>query len=318
MSVSTFYRWKKSPVDQRKGSRKTPAHALSEEERKEIIEVSCSDEFKDKNPYEIYVILLERGRYIASPRTFYRVLKAEGKLQHRANRKPAQRPSKPPQRKATGPDQVYTWDITYLPTQVRGMFFFAYVIIDLWTREIVGWAIHTSEDEEHAKELFLSIKRKRNLNGVFLHSDNGNPMKASSFSVWLINLGMILSYSRPLVKNDNPFSEALFGTMKGLPGFPRAFETIEAARQWLSSFAYWYNKEHRHSGIGYVTPHQRRSGESAMLFEKRNKTLQIAWKEKPERFPKTGPKYWKEQRVVYFNPTPYEENALYTVREKAS
>jgi transposase InsO family protein len=318
LSVATFYRWKKEPEDRRKGSRRSPSHKLSEEERQEILDISCSDEFKDSNPYEIVAILLERGTYIASARTFYRVLKAEGKLQHRSNRKAPQRRTKPPERKATGPDQVYTWDITYLPTRVRGMFFYAYIIMDVWTREIVGWAIHTAESEEYARQLFLQIKRRKNLKGVYLHSDNGNPMKASSFSVWLISLGMILSYSRPLVKNDNPFSEALFGTLKRSAGFPRAFASIEAAREWLASFAVWYNNSHRHSGIGYVTPVQRRTGESTKLFEKRNDTLDRAWKEKPERFPKKGPKYWKEKRVVYLNHSQYEENQVYGTAEKSA
>jgi transposase InsO family protein len=291
---------------------------LSEEERQVILDVSCSDEFKDSNPYEIVAILLERGIYIASPRTFYRVLKAAGMLHHRSNRKAPQKRTKPPQRTATGPDQVYTWDISYLPTQVRGMFFYAYVIMDVWTREIVGWAIHSSESEEYARQLFLQIKRRKNLKGVYLHSDNGNPMKASSFSVWLIGLGMILSYSRPLVKNDNPFSEALFGTLKRSAGFPRAFASIEAAREWLASFVGWYNNSHRHSGIGYVTPVQRRTGESTKLFEKRNDTLDKAWKEKPERFPKNGPKYWKEKRVVYLNPSQCGENQVYRASENSA
>jgi transposase InsO family protein len=287
------------------------SHALTEEERKRIIDVCCSDEFKDKNPYEIVVILLERGIYIASVRTFYRVLKEEGKLHHRSNRRPPQRSSRPPERKATGPDQVYTWDITYLPTVVKGLFFYAYIIMDIWSREIVGWAVHTSESEEHARELFESIKRRRKLTGVYLHSDNGNPMKASTFTVWLITLGMILSFNRPLVKNDNPYSESLFGTMKRVPGFPRAYETIDAAREWLALFTYWYNNEHRHSGIGYVTPMQRRTGESAKLFKKRNQTLEKAWKEKPQRFPKSGPRFWVEQKIVYLNPATYELKRVY-------
>ena len=318
LSVSTFYRWKNNSVDRRKGSAHTPSHALSKAEKQQIIDVCCSDEFKDKNPYEIVVILLERGIYIASARTFYRVLKAHGKLHHRTNRRPAQRTVKPPERKATGPDQVYTWDITYLPTTVKGLFFYAYLIMDIWNREIVGWAIHTSESEDHARELFLSVKRRRNLKGVFLHSDNGNPMKASSFTVWLISLGMILSFNRPLVKNDNPYSEALFGTMKRSPAFPRAFATLAAAREWLAEFTYWYNNEHRHSGLGYVTPIQRKTGESKELFERRNRTLEKAWNTNPERFPKTGPKYWEEKSEVYLNRTSYSENDVYQIRDFAS
>ena len=146
--------------------------------------------------------------------TFYRVLKEAGKLHHRSNARPPRKPYKPPELKATGPDQVYTWDITWVPSMVRGIFWYCYAIIDIWNREIVGWAIHEEESEHHARDLFESLRHRHNLKGTWVHSDNGNPMKGATFSVWLATLGMFLSHSRPLVKNDNPYIESFFRTLK--------------------------------------------------------------------------------------------------------
>lgn len=267
------------------------------------MEICCQPEFRDKTPPEIVAILAERGTYIASARTFYRVLKAADKLHHRGNGRPPRTPYTPPELKATGPDQVYAWDITWIPSMVRGIFWYAYVVVDVWSREIVGWAIHHEESEEHARALFERLRLRRNLQGTWLHADNGNPMKGATFAVWLATLGMFLSHSRPLVKNDNPYIESFFKTVKYHASYPGRFATIDAAREWLGDFIHWYNRVHRHSGIGYVTPEQRRTGQTSELFRLRNETLFKAWERHPKRFPKNGPKLWKEQRVVYLNPT---------------
>lgn len=248
--------------------------------------------------------------YIASSRTFYRVLKEAGKLHHRGNTKAPKKPYAPPELKADGSDQVYTWDITWLPTFVRGVFLYCYAIIDVWSREIVGWAIHESESEEHARALFERLKAKRNLQGVWVHSDNGNPMRGATFSVWLANMGMFLSHSRPLVKNDNPYIESFFKTLKYHAAYPGRFRDLDDARNWMGNFIDWYNTTHRHSGIGYVTPEQRRRGEDIDLFERRNETLSEAWKRLPDRFPKTGPKMWTQNRIVYLNPSKETQNYI--------
>lgn len=299
----TFRRWRSDPIDRRAACRKTNRRALSEEERSRIVEICCSPKYRDVTPPEIVARLAEEGTYIASARTFYRVLKEAGKLHHRGNTRPPRTPYKPPELKATGPDQVYSWDITWIPSLVRGIFWYAYVIVDVWSREIVGWSIHHEEHERHAKVLFEQLRRRRNLSGTWLHADNGNPMKGATFAVWLATLGMFLSHSRPLVKNDNPYIESFFKTLKYHAAYPRRFETIEAAREWFADFIDWYNTTHRHSGIGYVTPQQRRSGASSELFRRRNETLRAAWEMHPERFPKTGPRFWRESRVVYLNPS---------------
>ena len=299
----TYARWKADPTDRRKGSQKRNTRALTEEERRQIIEVCTSDRFKDISPGEIVAILAEEGTYIASERTFYRVLKAAGLVNHRTNSRPARRSYQPPELKATGPDQVYTWDISWLPTNVNGMFWYCYAVIDVWSREIVGWAIHSRESEQHARDLFESIKQRRNLKGVWVHSDNGNPMRGATFSVWLATMGMFLSHSRPLVKNDNPYIEAFFRTLKYHAAYPGRFATIDEARSWMGDFIDWYNRTHRHSGLGYITPEQRRLGEDLGLFARRNETLRNAFEKHPERFPKRGPKEWKSRRVVYLNPS---------------
>ena len=299
----TYSRWKDHALDRRKGSPKKTKRSLTEEERRKIIEVCTSDRFKDSTPGEIVAILAEEGIYIASERSFYRVLKNAGLLHHRRNSRPARKVQQPPELKATGPDQVYSWDITWLPSKVNGLFWYCYAVIDVWSREIVGWSIHERESEQHGRELFESIKQRRNLNGVWVHSDNGNPMRGATFSVWLASLGMFLSHSRPLVKNDNPYIESFFRTLKYHAAYPGRFATIEQARSWMGDFIDWYNRTHRHSGLGYITPEQRRCGDDIRLFALRNKTLQKAFELHPERFPKRGPKMWKSKRVVYLNPS---------------
>ena len=171
----TYTRWKRDPQDKRTGSTRCKKRTLTAAERQDIIEVCTSDRFKDSSPGEIVAILAEEGKYIASERSFCRVLKDAGLLHHRRNSRPARRSHRPPELKATGPDQVYCWDITWLPSQVHGLFWYCYTVIDVWSREIVGWAIHENEYEQHAHSLFESIRQRRKLEGVWLHADNGNP-----------------------------------------------------------------------------------------------------------------------------------------------
>ena len=288
MHPRTYARWKTDPTDRRTGSRKRCKGTLTEEERQRIIEVCTSERFQDSAPGEIVAILAEEGSYIASERTFYRVLKAAGLLHHRRNSRPARKSPQPPEVQATGPGQVFTWDITWLPSYVQGVFWYCYAVIDVWSREIVGWTIQERESEEYGRQLFESIQRRQDLRGVWVHSDNGNPMRGATFSVWLASLGMFLSYSRPLVKNDNPYIESFFRTLKYHAAYPGRFRTLAEARNWMGDFIDWYNTVHRHSGLGYITPEQRRKEEDLRLCALRNQTLQKAFEEHPERFPRKG------------------------------
>lgn len=303
ISTATFYRWKNSGgMDKRKGARKRVVRKLTEEERQEIISIACEDRFKDSTPYEIVAILLDEGTYLASVSTFYRILREAGLIHHRGNGRPGHKQSRPAELKATGPDQVYSWDITWLPTCVRGMFLFAYMIIDVWSRKVVCWEIHTEESAAIAEAMFKRLAQEKNLKGVNLHSDNGHPMKGSMLLVTLHLLGVLPSFSRPRVSNDNPFIESFFKTVKFTPGYPGRFRDIDHAREWMADFVDWYNTEHRHSGIGYITPEQRHSGQVKKIMRFRNNVMDKAKILYPERF-SGDPVRWSEFPVVYLNPS---------------
>lgn len=302
ISIRTFQRWERACfADARKGSIKKVPRKLTEEERQKVKDIACSPAYKDLNPYEIVAILAEKGTYIASERTFYRILMADGLLHHRGNQKPRTRVAMPDELVADGPDQVWSWDITWLKTDVRGLFYYAYVIIDIWSKDIIGWEIHDREDDELAAAMFRRLKVKHKMRGLFLRSDNGNPMKGATMLMTLYHLGIIPSYSRPKVSNDNPFIESLFKTVKYTAGYPGHFTSIEHARNWMATFVNWYRTEHRHSAIGYVTPEQRRSGEYTKIFEMRNKTLEKAKTRNPERWGKKQ-RVWGCDDKVYLNP----------------
>ncbi len=303
ISVRTYQRWKSgNHKDKRKGADKHIPRKLTEEEKDEIIKVSSSDEFKDSTPYEIVIILLEKMKYIASISSFYRVLKAADLLHHRSNKRKGSKQTAPPEKVATGRNQVWTWDITWLPSFIKGHFYYSYMIIDIWDRSIVGWEIHESESEEHARSLFQRTLSQQEYPDVHIHSDNGNPMKGMTLLALLYVLGCKNSFSRPRVSNDNPFIESFFGTMKTSFKYPGKFESIEQEREWLASFVDWYHTKHRHSGIHYFTPQQMRNGEFKTLVEKRNRTMLLAAAKNPHRW-SSKVKQWKTDHTVYLNPT---------------
>jgi len=303
ISGRTYQRWKSGSIeDKRKGAEKNIPRKLTEEERQEIISVSCSSEFKDSNPYDIFINLLEKETYIASISSFYRVLKEENLLHHRSNRRPRTNRSTPPEAVATGPNQVWTWDITWLPTKVRGIFQYSYMIQDIWDKNIVGWEIHDSEDERHAKALFEKTMCEQGFPEVHIHSDNGNPMKGISLLSMLYDLGCKNSFSRPRVSNDNPFIESFFGTMKCSVKYPGRFKNITEARIWMADFVDWYNTNHRHSGIYYFTPQQMRTGKYQKIAGVRNKTMLEAMKRNPSRWSRPA-KQWNQPHTVYLNPS---------------
>lgn len=302
ISIRAFQRWDQScNHDGRKGAKKKVPRKLTEEERQKVKDTACEKQYKDLNPYEIVALLAENGTYIASERTFYRILKAGGLLHHRGNTKPAIKKPEPDELVATGPSQIWSWDITWLRSDVRGLFYYAYVIKDIWTKEIIGWVIHDRENDELAATMFNRLKLKHNMRGIFLRSDNGNPMKGATMLMMLYSLGVIPSYSRPKVSNDNPFIESLFKTLKYTAGYPGQFKDIDHARIWMANFVNWYNTEHRHSAIGYVTPLERRSGAYNIIFEKRNDTLAAAREKNPERWGKKI-RVWGCNDTVYLNP----------------
>ncbi len=231
--------------------------------KKEIVAQCNAPRFRDLNPYEIVALLLNENCYLASVRTVYRVLKESDMLHHRSNLRVRKGHAKPPERVATASDQVYTWDITYMARSVKGLFFYAYVVTDIFDKSIVGWAVHEEESGSHSRDLFERILNGRKVKLKALHADNGGPMKGITLMALLRELKVDVSHSRPRTSNDNPFIESLFKTMKYRVNYPGRFEDLNEARLWLAEFVHWYNTEHLHSTIGYVTPEQMRTGQSS-------------------------------------------------------
>jgi putative transposase len=301
ISYRSYLRWKNGQTkDRRKGAKKHVPRKLSIEEEQAFLKEANSKEFRDKTPGQIVATLLERGIYYASERTLYRILKKHKALGHRRNSRAPVKSQKPQELVADAPNQVLTWDITWLPTTVKGIFLFAYVIIDIFSRKIVGWSVEDEESPELAKALFRRTLQSQKNKPQFVHADNGGPMKGLSLVAFLTALQVNLSYNRPRVSNDNPFIESFFGSMKGHVKYPKCFQDIESARRWFADFIHWYNNHHQHSGIGYVTPEQRHTGQDLDILSTRQRTLEIAARNKPQRFVK-GPRNLLISRKVSLN-----------------
>lgn len=305
LGIRTVQRWRRQDggEDGRRGPRSEPANKLSAAEREKILETLNSPEYCDLPPSQVVPLLADEGRYLASEATMYRILREEQQLAHREASRPRAH-QRPREHRATGPNQVWSWDITYLRGPVRGTFFYLYLFVDVWSRKIVGAEVYEEECNEKAARLFRKICRDEGLDPdkLVLHSDNGGPMKGSTMQATLEQLGVIPSLSRPRVSNDNPFSESLFRTLKFRPGYPEGpFESLGEARLWIRSFLGWYNKEHLHSGIGFVTPESRHSGRDRRILEKRRVVYQQACRDRPERFA-GGIRQWKRPETVYLNP----------------
>jgi len=302
ISLRTLQRWKSGGrEDKRKGASKRVVRKLSAATRQEVIAECNSQRFCDHNPHKIVPLLLNEGRYIASVRTFYRILKEEKLLHHRSNTQVRKKRSKPPERKATKSNQVWCWDITWMSRDVRGLFYYAYVITDIFDKSIVGWAVHDRESDAHSRELFDCTLNGRHIALKALHADNGGPMKGVTLMALLRDLKVEVSHNRPRTSNDNPFIESLFKTLKYQVTYPLQFKDIGHAREWMASFVNWYNTEHLHSAIDYVTPEQMRSNQAAAIFEKRNETMQDAQAENPERWGSRKAKWWGAPKEVVLN-----------------
>lgn len=306
LNERSLQRWQldMSRGDQRPTRTQTPGNRLSAREREQLLTVVNSEEFGSHPPSQIVPILADRGQYIASESTFYRTMKAESLLKHRGAERPAERRHKPRALCATAPRQLFSWDITYLPTPVKGLYFYLYLFMDIFSRKIVGWQIYDAESSELAGEVMRDICVRENIepNQVVLHSDNGSPMKGATMLATLQALGVAPSFSRPAVSNDNPYSESLFKTLKYRPAYPRqAFESLLAARQWVGTFVQWYNHEHRHSAINFVTPAERHHGLDSALLQKRVAVYEAAKSRHPERW-SGDTRNWQPVRVVHLNP----------------
>ena len=308
VSARTLERWRAGATDDarhgpRPGARRAPPNQLTSAERRAVLATVNAAEYRDLSPRQIVPRLADAGRYLASESTIYRILRAEEQLTHRGRAKPAGR--RPPRaHHATGPDQVWSWDITYLKTPVRGQFLYLYLVMDIWSRKIVGWAVHEEEAAAHAARLFREICRGNRLTpqGLVLHADNGGPMKGATMVATLERLGVLASFSRPGVSNDNPFSEALFRTLKYRPGYPaQPFADLAAARTWVAAFVRWYNHDHRHSAIRFVTPAERHTARDGALLQQRHAVYQRARARTPARW-SGATRDWTPIAEVQLNP----------------
>jgi putative transposase len=310
ISPKALQRWVKadSLIDKRQTVVKYPKNKLSELEQARVIAVANSEEFADSPPSQIVPKLADKGIYIASESTIYRTLKAHDQLTKRTSTRTYNHP-KPTPFVATEPNQIYCWDITYLPSQVKGRFFYLYMVMDIFSRKIVGWQAHDNESSALASDLMVDICQRENIDKdqVVLHSDNGSPMKGATMLATLQQLGVMPSFSRPSVSNDNPYSESLFRTFKYRPSYPEnKFKTLADARLWIEEFVNWYNYSHCHSGIQFVTPAQRHENKDTDILAKRHQVYQIAKAKNPERW-SVNTRNWEPITEVALNPNKAEK-----------
>jgi len=293
VSVRTYHRWKAPGsvrADQRADAlRPTPRNKLSEQERTDIVNLCNQPSYRSRPPAYIVADQADQGRYLASESTFYRVLRDHGQLHHRGRQKAPESTRPPTTHAADAPNRLWSWDISWLPGPACGTWWYLYLIVDVFSRKIVGHEVYEAETGALACELIEKAYWREHLASkdkpLILHSDNGSPMKAATFLQKLYDLGITPSRSRPRVSNDNAYSESLFRTLKYRPGFPvNGFATINDAREWMHRFVGWYNHEHRHSALHYVTPAQRHSGEATHVLAGRRATYERARQARPERW----------------------------------
>jgi putative transposase len=311
IDLRTFQRWRAGEeevtADRRpKAVRPRPAHALSEAERAHIIKLANEPRFASTPPARIVPALADEGIYVGSEASFHRVLRDHDQMQRRGRARPPRSAGPPSTHVATGPGQVWCWDVTFLQAHVQGHWFYLYLILDLYSRKIVGFEVHDTDQAEHAAHL---VRRTALAEGIHaratrpvLHGDNGPSVKATTVSAMLHWLGIAPSHSRPRVSDDNAYAEALFRTAKYRPEFPsRGFADLAEVRQWAADFVLWYNHDFRHSGIRYVTPAQRHAGEDGAALAARHALYQQAREANPRRW--SGPtRNWTPIGAVTLNP----------------
>jgi putative transposase len=288
-----------SPIRERPPS----PRALSTDEKTTVRELLNSERFQDQAPREVYATLLDEERYLCSWRTMYRILAENHEIRERRDQ--LQHPAyAKPELLATRPNQVWSWDITKLRGPVTWTYYYLYVILDVYSRYVVGWMIAERESEELAQELIRVTCEKQGIQPgqLTLHADNGSAMIAKSVAQLLIDLDVVKSHSRPHVSDDNPYSESQFKTLKYRPDYPERFASLVAARIWAQTFFAWYNAEHHHTGLGLLTPMVVHSGQAETVLQKRQQVLDLAYAAHPERFVKHAPVPAQLPVAVWINP----------------
>jgi putative transposase len=302
VSRASFYRQQQpSPVEPK--PRPRPERALSEREQQQVLDLLHSERFVDQSPAEVHASLLDEGVYLCSLRTMYRLLAAHDEVRERRNQRRHPVYQKP-QLLATGPNQLWSWDITKLPGPLKYTYFHLYVILDVFSRYVVGWMVAHRESEILAERLIRLTCQKQQIqrNQLTLHADRGSSMRSKTVALLLSDLGITKSHSRPHVSNDNPFSEAHFKTLKYQPLFPKQFGSIEDSRAFCQPFFDWYNHEHHHSAIGWLTPAMLHFGQAESVLQARQQVLQAAYLAHPERFVKGLPLPPSLPTEVWINP----------------
>lgn len=283
--------------------RPAPPRALSPEEREEVLDILHSERFQDKAPHEVYATLLDEGAYHCSIRTMYRILGENFEVKERRNQ--LRHPDyKKPELLATAPNQVWSWDITKLLGPVKWTYFYLYVILDIFSRYVVGWMVASCESAELAKRLITESCEKQGIQKgqLTIHADRGSSMKSKPVAFLLSDLGITKTHSRPHTSDDNPYSEAQFKTLKYRPDFPERFGSIEDARAFCQTFFHWYNQEHRHTGISLLTPEMVHYGRADMTIQSRQNVLTAAYEAHPERFVRKMPLHKLLPEAAWINP----------------
>jgi putative transposase len=282
--------------------RPAPPRTLSEPEQQEVLDTLHSERFQDIAPHEVYATLLDEERYLCSIRTMYRILEDNAEIKERRNQ--LRHPDyKKPELLATGPNQVWSWDITKLLGPVKWSYFYLYVILDIYSRYVVGWMVAPCESATLAKQLIGDTCAKQNIQKgqLTIHADRGSSMKSKPVAFLMADLGITKTHSRPHTSDDNPFSEAQFKTLKYRPGFPDRFGCIEDARQFSRTFFAWYNNEHKHTGISLLSPTDVHHGNTDTIIASRQAVLDNAYALHPERFVRKMPLHKPMPEAVWIN-----------------
>lgn len=307
VSRASYYRALRPKPSRTVTKRLPPKRALSSIEKQRVLDILHCEEFIDQAPASIFNHLLDRGEFYCSVRTMYRILHENDEVRERRNQRRHTKYTKP-ELLATKPNQVWSWDITKLKAPQKWHFYYLYVILDIYSRYVVGWTLGHRESSTLARHLILTSCEKQAVakNTLKLHSDRGSSMTSKTVATLLSELGVSRSLNRPYVKNDNPFSESQFKTLKYRPQFPKRFGSFEDARSFCQQFFRWYNNEHLHSSIGYFAPANVHYNRSQLLAERRQQRLQRAYEERPDRFVNGPPKVSLPPAAVWINP-PTEE-----------
>jgi putative transposase len=298
---ASYYR-KQKPVIERP-PRPTPARTLPQEERRAVLEVLNEPRFADLAPAEVYATLLDEDRYLCSERTMYRILAENREVRERRDQ--CRRPNyAAPELLATRPNELWSWDITRLLGPTKWTYFYLYVLLDVFSRYVVGWLVAQQENARLAELLIAESCERQGIEPgqLTVHADRGSPMRSKAVALLLSDLGVVKTHSRPHVSNDNPYSESQFKTMKYRPDFPERFGSREHVRGWGGDFFNWYNTEHHHVGLGLFTPHDVHFGLAAAKRERRAEVLKAAFARHPERFPRGRPHPKALPTAVWINP----------------